>query len=152
VEVRAGLQAGSGFEDRAQIFIGGSGIGRRFENNKNPIVQMRCDGTAGFQDVGDVGLAILVQRRGDADDDGIDFLDAGEIGRGLQATGGDFFADGVVGDVFDVGFSPVTSGDLLVVDVEAENGGAGTGELEAQGEADVTEADDGNVHKAKAES
>ena len=57
------------FQHLAQILVGRAGIGGGFQHHQRPLAQMRRDGFARFDDVGDVRLAILVQRRGHADDD-----------------------------------------------------------------------------------
>lgn len=147
MKLAAGFQARAGFEDSAEIFIGRAGVGGGFEDDENAFAQMRGNTAAGVEDVGDVGLAILVEGRGDANDDGINFLDTGKVNGGGEAAGRDLLLDGRGFNVLDVGIAGIAGGDLFIIDVEPEDLGAGAGELQAERKPDVTQADDGNVHK-----
>jgi hypothetical protein len=65
-----------------------------------------------------------------------------------EMSGGELLADRLRGDVLDVGTALREGVDLGRVDVNADNGSAGTAELQGQGQADVAEADDSDgFHK-----
>lgn len=108
---------------------------------------MRRDRFAGFEDVADVRLTVLVEGGGHADQDGFDLGDAGEVGGGFEGAG---FADrgdlrGL--DMLDVGAARVDGVDLRRVDVEAEDGDLRLGEAEAERKPDIAETDDGDFHE-----
>ena len=93
MEIGAGLQAGAFLQNLAEIFVGRAGIGRGLQDDELSFLQIRADGFAGLQDVRNVGLAILVQRRGDTDDDRVDVFHAGEVCRGGELFGLEGFGD-----------------------------------------------------------
>ncbi len=95
-------------------------------------------------DEGDVGLAVLVERGRHADDDAVHAGDHGEVGCRQKALGINLLLDGGAGDVLDVGDALVQGVDLAQIDVDADDLGAGAAELQGQGEADISETDDGD--------
>ena len=104
--------------------------------------------SAGVDDVGQVRLARLAQRRRHADDDGVGLGEAARIGGGLETAAADQLGDALGADVADVAFAAVELGDLVGVDVEAEHGIAAPGEGLGQRQADVAESDDGDTGRA----
>src|SRR5205814_6234277 len=93
-----------------------------------------------------IRLAILVQRRRHADDDGPDFLDTVEIGRGREPSGLDHISNGLRRDVFDVAAALVQRIDLGLVYIQAQDRDARSCELKRQGQAHVTQADNCDTH------
>ena len=82
--------------------------------------------------------------RGDADEDGVGGVEVGEEGGGFEAVGSCCFDFGR-GDAVDIAAASVEGGYFFGVDVEAGDAVAGFREEKSQGEADVAEADDGDV-------
>ena len=85
---------------------------------------------ARFGDVGDVWLAVFVERGGNADDDCANSFDEGKIvggGKGLLVHHG---FDISTGDVLDIAATGVERFDFGWVNIEAQHGCPGTGKLE----------------------
>ena len=118
--VAGGFKAGLIFflEDGNHYFFGSARIGRALEDDKLSGSQMRGDGVGGVGDVAEVGLVVLVQRSGDADDDGVH-------GRELRVVGGRGEAVGFGGldlfggDAVDVRTALGQRIDFARIDVEA---------------------------------
>ena len=51
------------------------GISGGLQNDELTLLQVRVDGEAGVFDVAQIGFAALVERRRNADDDGVDVLE-----------------------------------------------------------------------------
>ena len=96
---------------------------------------------AEFDDVGQVGLAGVGQRRRDADDDGVGFSQAREV-RGRLEPSGQHLRGSIRRDVADVALAAPELLDLDRVDVEAEDRESACRERARQWQADVPEADD----------
>ncbi len=149
VEIGSRDKAGAFFQDSAEFAIGGTGIGGGFQDDERALLQVRGEGAAGIEHVAEVRLAEVVERRGDAEDDGIHLGDAGEIGGGLEISGGEAGGDLRGGHMLDVALAGVDRVGLAGVDIEAEDGGSGTGKLQGKRKTDVSEADDGDIlHEA----
>jgi len=90
MKIAASHQARALLQDGAQVFVGGAGESGGFKDDDCAGNKVRCDGPAGFQDVGDVGLALLGERGRDADDDGVSGCgaDEREVGGSGEAGGG----------------------------------------------------------------
>ncbi len=132
MKVGSGMQAGSLLEDGAQIFVRGAGVSGRLEHDQHALAQMRGDRLAGFDDVGNIRLAILVQRSGHADDDRVDFANAGEIAARDKPSGIVFRGDRFALDVLDVAATAVERFDFGGIYVETDHGGAAMSELQRQ--------------------
>src|SRR5439155_22362270 len=104
------------------------------------------DGRVGFEAVGNVRIAVLVPRRGHADDDGLAFAHAREIRGGGEAFFADEFLDGLGPDVLDVTAPGIDRLDFGCVNVQTQNVHAAARELQAQRQANVTQTDDGDFH------
>jgi len=91
VEIAASHQARALLQDGAQVFVGGAGESGGFKDDDGAGDKVRSDGPTGFQDVGDVGLALLGERGRDADDDGVGGGSANErkVGGSGEAGGGE---------------------------------------------------------------
>jgi len=91
VEIAASHQARALLQDGAQVFVGGAGESGGFKDHDCAGDKVWSDGPAGFQDVGDVGLALLGERGRDADDDGVGGCGADErkVGGSREAGGGE---------------------------------------------------------------
>ena len=147
VEVGAGLEAAALFEHGAELAVRGAGVGGGFQADEHPLVQVRGDGAARVGDVGDVRLAVLVQRRGHADDDGLDIGADREVVGGAEVAAPDLLGDALGGDVLDVALAGVHGLHLAAIHVDARNIHPRTGELQAERQAHVTQANNGDfVH------
>jgi len=91
VEIAASHQARALLQDGAQVFVGGAGESGGFKDHDCAGDKVWSDGPAGFQDVRDVGLALLGERGRDADDDGVGGGSANErkVGGSGEAGGGE---------------------------------------------------------------
>ena len=87
VEIHPRLQPAARLQFRPQVLVGGARVGGRFEHHHRALGQVRRHRPAGLQDVGDVRLAVLVQRRRHANDHRPHLADAAEIGGGRQSAG-----------------------------------------------------------------
>lgn len=85
---------------------------------------------------------MLIEWRGNAEDDGIAFTDAGEVGSGVEFSGGEGFRDGGRGDVLNVAGAGVKMIDFRGVDIEAKSLIAGASVGKHQGKSDIAEAND----------
>ena len=143
VDVLADAQAGR-LEQGHQPLAGGARIGGRLEH----------DQLAGLEHLGqrlrrgverpEVGLAVLVQRRRDADDDGVGL---GQVGVAIGGPDpGQHRAQTFRRDVLDVGVAGGDGRDLQRIDVERDDIVAGLGERDRQRQPDVSEAYDPYFH------
>ena len=73
------------FENGNHDVFSGAGIGRAFENDKLAIANVRGNGMHRSRNEAQVGLVILVERRGDTDDDCVHGGDLGVVGSGAEA-------------------------------------------------------------------
>ena len=145
VEVGAGLEAAALLEHGAELAVGGAGVGGGFQADEHALAQVGGDGLAGVGDVGDVGLAVLVEGGGHADDDGLHAGADGEVVGGAEVAGLDLLGDALGGDVLDVALAGVHGVDLAAVDVDARDVHARTGELQAERQPHVTQTNDGDL-------
>jgi hypothetical protein len=122
-----------------------AGIGGAFQRQQLARAQMGRDLLHRADDEGQVGFAMLAERRGHADDDRVHLADPAELG-GCLETGFGHRRDAGAGDVADRAAALVQRGNPIGVDVESENTKAGIAEAQRQGNADIAEpdyADDG---------
>ena len=96
----------------------------------------------GRHDMRQVRLAGLAERRRDANGDGVDTDQLGEVGRRGKRTGLHHRADLAVRHVEDVRLAPRDGGRPFTVDVEADDVEARPRERHGQRHADVAESDD----------
>ena len=131
------------FQDRNHDFFGGAGVGGAFEHHQLTGAQVRRDGLGGVRDVAEVGFVILIQRRRDADDDGVHLGQAGIVRGGFEALGAGLlnFAGQ---DADDVGAALGQSRDLALINIEAGDPELLLGIQQGQGQTDVAEADNGD--------
>ena len=152
VEIAAGLQATPLFEDRLQDLSRRAGIGRRLEHHDLPFLQGLGDLPATALDKLDVRLAHFVQRRGHADDDGVDLAELTEIVGGPEASGLDVLLDHAGRDVLDVTATGIQLLDLSGVDVETDDGELSGTEFPHQGQPDIAQSDDADFSPAALDS
>src|ERR1700733_7379225 len=65
------------FKERDEHLFCRAGVGRALKNDKLAFTQMRSNGFRSIANIAQVGLVILIQRRGHADDDNIHITDFG---------------------------------------------------------------------------
>ena len=105
---------------------------------------MGDDRIQGAGDVAEVGLEVFVERSGDAEDDGVAVLDAGEIRGGVEFAGGAGVGDLSGGNVLDVAGAGAEVVDFRGVDIEAERLVARASVGEDEWQTDIAETDDAN--------
>ena len=105
----------------------------------------------GLFDVAQIRLAALVERSGDADQNGVHFLQTREIGGGVEALGLDVALNFFGGDVLDVGLAGVELFDFFVIEVEAGDALSDVRETQSERQADVTAADDADLDVSRRE-
>jgi len=103
---------------------------------------VRGYGAHGTLDVGHVGLAVLVQRRGHAEQHGVGFGDAAKVGGGVAQFRGRQFLHHRLAEVFDIGAAGLDGIDLVAVDIEPEHGHLLLVEGPHERQAHIAEADD----------
>ena len=106
------------FKQRHHHLFRGAGIGRAFEHNQLALVDVRRNGLDRAGHIAQVGLVVLVERRGHADDHRIHGGDLGVVGRGAEARLL-HFRNGFGQNANDVGPARVERGHLIGRDVEA---------------------------------
>ena len=110
-------------------------------------MQTRRDLAGGVEHVGEVGLPVLPERRGHADEHGIALGQTVEVGGGSEADAagrvdpGPGCGHALRPDVADVALAALEAGDLLGVDVEAEHAEPGLHEHQRQRQSHVALAD-----------
>src|SRR5579872_1889775 len=130
------------FENRQKELFGRAGIRGGFENDELTLLEVRVDREAGVLDVAQVGFAAFVERRRDADDDGVDIFELGEIGGGAEVLAVDVLLNLGLLNVLDVGLARIEHRDLFGIGIESCHFVTGFGETEAEGKADISAADD----------
>jgi hypothetical protein len=73
-----------GFDPSDDFFLGGARIRGAFEAEDLARAEMRHYGSKGVGHEAEIGLEVFVERRGDAEDDCVAVLDAGEVGCGIE--------------------------------------------------------------------
>src|SRR6476646_797212 len=99
---------------------------------------MRRDRAARVENVRDIGLTIFAQRRRHANDDGLTFFDAAEIGRGRKTILANDARQCLIGNMFDVTTTPIDEIDLCLIDIEPKNSHIDPRKLDGEGQTDVT--------------
>ena len=99
MEVAPGGEPGL-LEDRLQALAGGPRIGGRLEHHELPGAQHGRQRAAGVGDVAEVGLALVGERRRDADQDRVALGERGVVGGRGEPVGDR--REPLVGDVLDL--------------------------------------------------
>ena len=136
------------FKDGQDQFLGGARIRGGFKDDELALLQMRVDGDGGVFDVAQVGFASFVERGGDADDDGVDFLQLCEISGSAEVLAVDELLDFGLWDVLDIRLARVEHRHLFRVGVKSGDLVARFGEAQSEGEADVSAANDADFKLA----
>jgi len=144
VYIGADGQAG-GFNTSDQFLGGGARVSRAFEADRLPCTQMWQDRFDRAHNIGEVGLKVLIQRRGNTQDDRVDFTDLAEVCCGGEIAGLDRRGDGVRRDVFDIAGASVDCRRLLVIDVESYCFEPAASIGECEGKTDIAESN--NTHR-----
>ena len=141
VEVDVEFQTRELFQDGDAVFFGGAGVDGGFVDDDVALLEHLADGLGGLDQRGEVGLLVLVDGGGDGDDEGVAGGEVLQVGGVAEAGGfGEFFVGDLEGGVV-AGLEGV---DARLVDVEADDG-ALLGEFDGERQADVAEADDGEL-------
>jgi len=132
------------FEQRENDIVCCAGIGGALKNDELPLMNMGRDGLNRAGDVTKVGLVILVERGGDADDDDVHGFDFGVIGGGVEA---EFLRvlNGIREDADNVGAAGVEGAYLICRDVETGYAETFAAEEKCQRKADVSHAYDSDT-------
>ena len=144
LEVLAGGEARL-LEDRQQPLAGGARIGGRLEHDQLALAQdARRAPRPALGHVAEVGLALVGERRRNADQHRVALAERGGVGRGLQAVADR--GDALVGHVLDPAAAGGQALDRAAVDVEADDVVTRLRKRDRQRQADVAEADDPYFH------
>ena len=132
------------FQNWNHDFFRGSGIGRAFEDDQLAGAQVGRDGLGGVGNVAEVGFVVFVQRRRDADNDGIHFGDAGVVRRSFEAFGAGFL--NFAGQDADNVRSALGQGrNFALIDIKACDLNLLLGIKQSQRQTDVAKTDDGDT-------
>ena len=140
MKVRAHDEAGA-LEHRGDDLDGGAGPGGALEHDELALAQSLGHALHGGDDEAEVRVAGLVERRGHADRDGVAAREHGVVGGGAEAARRNEARDVFGRYVGDVGLALGEELRLGRVHVEADDGVAGIGEADGEGQADVAEPD-----------
>ncbi len=132
------------FENGEHQFFGGAWVGRGFQNHQMTLLQMRLNGDGGLFDVAEIGLATLIERSGNTDENGVCFLELGKIGGGAEVAAVDELLDLGLLNVFDVRFAGVEHGNFGGIGIKTGDFVAGFGKAKSQRKSDVTASDNSN--------
>lgn len=146
MEVHTRLQPGARLEHLAQVCVRRPGIGGGLQHHQRALLQVARDRFASLEDVGNVRLPILVQRRGHAEDDRRHFLHPPKIGGRRKSPGLHGIANGGRWNMFDIAATRIDRGHLCPVNVQPDDFHFVPGKLQAQRQPDITQSDDGNFH------
>ena len=104
--------------------------------------QVRRNGLGRVRNVAEVGLVILIERRGDADDDGVHLFQAGVVRGGFEALGA-----GVLNfagqDADNVSAALGQGRNLALINIEARHPQLLLGKQQGEGQTDVAQTDNG---------
>jgi hypothetical protein len=131
-------------EARQHDLDGRAGIGRALEDDELARLQPLLDLQRRVHDVGDVGVAALVERRRDADDHRVRLLQRVEVGGREELLALELLRELRARDVVDVALALRERVDALRVDVEADDLEPFLGEGEAERQSHVAEAEHGH--------
>src|SRR5271157_6156337 len=131
-------------EDGDKHLFGSTGIGCALENDQLSGAQMRRDGLGCVSYVAEIGLVILAERSGDADDDRVHACDLRVIRSGGE-TMRPRRLDLGRGDAIYVRPARLKNIYLLLVDVETGHGKCLLAEQERQRQADIAHSDDAHL-------
>ncbi len=124
------------FENGEEKLLGRTRVSGGLQNDELTLLQVRVDGEAGVFDVAQIGFAPLVERRRNADDDGVDVLEFREVGRSAEMLAVDVLLNLGLLDVLDVRFAGVEQGNFGGIGIETGDFVAGFGKAKSQGKAD----------------
>ncbi len=141
VGVLADAQAGR-LEHRPQHLARGARPGGRFEHDQGAGREVGEGGLGGGDDVAEVGLSVVAQRRGYADEHGATGGQACRVGRGFQRARLNEWGQPIAGHVLDVRPTVGQRLDLGHREVEAHHAYARLREGGRERQADVAEPDD----------
>ena len=101
------------------IFSGTGGLG-----TGPPYLQKWGDGFASFEDVGNIGFAVLVERGGDTDYYSVNFTDQRKVSRASESLRLNEGGDGLGRDMFDIAATGIKRLHLRRVNIEADDADA----------------------------
>ncbi len=129
------------FKQRRHHLFRGAGIGRTLEHNQLALAGVRRNGLDRAGHIAQVGLVVLVERRGHADDHRIHGVNLGVVGRGAEARLLRF-NNGLGQNAHDVGPARVERGHLIGRDVEAGDAETFAGKQQRQRQSHIAHAHD----------
>ena len=138
-------------EDRGQLVARRPGVGRALEDDQLALAQPLGEALGGAEHRGQVGFAVLVQRRRQADQHRVDLPDLIPVGRRADQAGGGQGAQAVARDVLDVRPAGVDLVDLGLDRIEAEDRDSRLGERRRQRKPDVAQTDDPDPGRRRAQ-
>jgi hypothetical protein len=106
------------FENWKDEFFGGARVSGGFKDNELALLQIRLDGDGSLLDETEIRLAAFVERSRDANEDGVNVLEALEIGGGIKVAAVHELLNFVLANVLDVGFARIEHGDFSGIGVK----------------------------------
>ena len=134
-------------ENLKHDFVGGPRVGGAFQDDQLVGPQGGADLLRRVADEAEIGLTMLVERRGDADDDDVHVAQAVEIVGDAEVELDDRFRNLRGGNVADISFPSLQLLDLFGIDVEAGDLESGAGKTQRQRQADVAHAHDSDLRR-----
>ena len=134
----------AGFDAWDDFLRRGARVGGAFEGEDAAGFQVWDDGIQSVPDVGEVGFEVSVEGGGDAEDDGIGFRDAREVGGGVKRAAGESGGDVGRRDVFDVTLTAEEMCLFALVYIETDGTKALVGIGEKKRKTDIAESDNGD--------
>ena len=148
MKIPARFQAGAYLEHLAQILVRGPGISRGFQHHQRSLLEVGRDGIARLEDVGNIRLAILVQRRRHTNDDRLDLAHARKIRRSRQALCLHHFTNRCRINVFNVTTPGVDGLDLRPIHVQTDHFHSVSGKLQTQRQPHVSQSNNSYFHNS----
>jgi hypothetical protein len=130
-------------EHRHEDLVGRPRVRRALQDDQHVLVDVLRHLLGGVDDIGEVGVLRLAQRRGDADVDRIGLRQRGKIGCDPQKPGRQRVPDRLGGNIADVRLPRAEGPDFRAVHVDADHRNAGPGVFHGERQPHVPQADHG---------
>ena len=140
------------FEERLHDLLRGARIGRRFEHDEQSWMQVRRDRFDCRDDIGQVGILRLAERRRHADVDRVEARNDREVRGRRQPAGGSQLGHRRRRDVGNVRRAAADRGDFSIVEIDPGRREAALRQLDRQRQADIPEADDAYAGLARSQA
>ena len=142
----------TGLENGLHYFRAGAGIGGGFQHHQLPTTKMAGDFPGRVLHIGQIRFAMPVQRGRDADQNGISLMQPAEVCRDHQPLLLNQALDIFISYVINITVAGIQHLNLSGVGIVAVNLEAFTSDSAGQGQADIAQANDGNLGAMPAET